>query len=105
MSEKWIAVPLKDRTLWSAHKPIFEDGLWAIIREDSPELLPVAVVDRGDDHDAPTRAKAERIAKLLAAAPELLEACKFVADKCNDPALVAILDAAISQAEGRNGAA
>lgn len=39
-------------------------------------------------------------AKLIAAAPDLLAACKFVADKLNDPGLVAILDDAIRKAEG-----
>jgi hypothetical protein len=38
---------------------------------------------------------------LIASAPELLEACKYVADKLSDPGLVNVLEAAIAKAEGR----
>ena len=74
------------------YKPIFEDGVWWIIREDRPEL------------------------PLLAAAPELLAACKAkLADckrngDCGDAALMegeycsdecAEMAAAVEKAEGR----
>ena len=41
-------------------------------------------------------------ARLIAAAPDLLEALRFLADKINDPALVAVADAAIAKAEGKD---
>lgn len=40
-------------------------------------------------------------AHLIAAAPDLLEACKAVLGKCNDSALITMLEAAIAKAEGR----
>lgn len=47
------------------------------------------------------RSEIQANVSIIAAAPEMYEACKFVADKLNDPALVAILDAALAKAEGR----
>lgn len=75
MSETWLAIPGKFR--WNTREvPLFNDGLWHIHREGAPERLPVCTVDRGDDHDPPTRAKAESLARLIAAAPELYEALR-----------------------------
>lgn len=78
--DKLIAVPMGKRVQDGAYRPIFEDGLWWIIREDRPELLPIATVDRADDHDDATRKEAEPYAKLFAAAPELLSVCKQMAE-------------------------
>lgn len=71
----WIAIPVK-RPFHSSRRPIFEDGLWAILPEAHLERIPICEVDHADDHDPPTRLKAESDARLIAAAPELLNACK-----------------------------
>jgi hypothetical protein len=82
--EKWVAVPLGFR--WHTNeKPIFENGLWQIVRSDFPERMPIATVDRGDDHDEQTRIDAEKVARLMAAAPTMLEALKEEVCSCNCP--------------------
>lgn len=64
--ESLIAVPGRFR--WETRaRPLFDDGLWWIMRDGGPERLPVCTVDRGDDHDATTRAKAAEYALLFAA--------------------------------------
>ena len=68
----WLAFQVNVRDNWKASKPIYDDGLWRIVRGDDVETCPIAEVDRGDDHDAPTRQQAEADARLIAAAPELL---------------------------------
>lgn len=72
----WVAVPGTIR--WHGHKPIFENGLWHILPEANLERLPICEVDQADDHDDPTRQRAEIDARLIAAAPELLAACNEV---------------------------
>lgn len=67
----WFTVQKTERD-HGARKPIFPDGLWAI--KDHPEHYPFAVVDYADDHDDETRATAEATARLIAAAPDMLEA-------------------------------
>lgn len=68
----WFAHPIHVRDNYAASKPMFSDGLWHIRRQSDPETCPIAEIDRGDDHDAPTRAQAEDDARLIAAAPDLL---------------------------------
>jgi len=75
LKEKWIAIPGLVR-LNPSDKKIFRDGLWNILPEDDVERLPICTVDYADDHDEATRKSAEEIAHLIAATPELLEACK-----------------------------
>ncbi len=73
-AERWTAVKVAARRCcWRAPQPIFADGIWEIIRESQPELLPVCIIDRGDDHDEATREKAAEVAHMIAAAPELFE--------------------------------
>jgi len=68
----WFAVPAKFR--WNTREnPIFDDGLWDIHEVDHPNRLPICTVDRGDDHDEATRQQAEQRAKLIAAAPTMVE--------------------------------
>lgn len=73
----WVAIPVKF-PFHSSRKPIFEDGLWAILPEANLERVPICEVDHADDHDPPTRLKAEADARLIAAAPDLLAALKDV---------------------------
>ena len=75
----WVAIPQFVRLTSGAHKPIFKDGLWGILPEDNVERLPIATVDCGDDHHAPTRAQAEFDALLIAAAPDMAEILEFIA--------------------------
>lgn len=70
----WVAIPCPVRHNWKASKPIFPEGLWRILPEANVERVPIAEVDRSDDHDLPTRLSAEADARLIAAAPQLLEA-------------------------------
>lgn len=70
----WVAIQLNKRLELFARTPIFPDGLWAICQEQEPELLPIAVLDHCDDHDAATRQRTGENARLIAAAPDLLEA-------------------------------
>ncbi|MFO1080825.1 MAG: hypothetical protein U1E23_09395 [Reyranellaceae bacterium] len=70
----WRAVPISGYRDHGARKPIFSDGYWHI--SANPDLNPVAVVDHADDHYEPTRREAEANARLIAAAPMLLEALK-----------------------------
>lgn len=70
----WMAVPLRMRMEPFAEKPIFEDGLWAIAYVNNPERMPVAMVDRANDHHAPTRKQAAYTAELIAHAREALPA-------------------------------
>lgn len=77
----WVAIPSKVRfsdRIGNQSRPLFDDGLWHILPESNLEQLPICTVDRGDDHHAPTRQKAECYARLIAAAPELLEALKGI---------------------------
>ncbi|RQR97029.1 MULTISPECIES: hypothetical protein [unclassified Burkholderia] len=74
----WVAIPQFIRLTSGAHQPIFKDGLWGVLPEADVERLPIATVDCGDDHHAPTRAGAEFDAHLIAAAPELFEACQMM---------------------------
>jgi len=66
----WIAIPSNIRFL-PHERPIFDDGLWRILPEYNLERLPICVVDRANDHNPPSRAKAEYDAHLIAAAPDL----------------------------------
>lgn len=77
----WIAIPMRRRHLIYGERdePIFPDGLWYILPESNPEQCPIAIIDRANDHDAPTRADAETVARLIAAAPDLLAALKKAA--------------------------
>lgn len=68
----WFAHQSTIRDNYRASRPIFDDGLWHIRPEAAPETCPIAEIDRGDDHDGPTRANAAANARLIAAAPELL---------------------------------
>ena len=77
----WVAVPMKTdtaRALMHGGPPLFDDGIWWILPEADQERLPIAVIDRADDHSAPARAKSELDARLLAAAPELLKALEDI---------------------------
>lgn len=71
----WVAVKCgaRDHGGW---KPIFPEGLWDILRDSDRRFTPIATVDKADDHDEATRIKAASDARLIAAAPELLEALK-----------------------------
>ena len=79
--EKWIAIRGVVRLSLST-PPIFGNGLWNILPEDDVERLPTCTIDYADDHDEPTRESAEKIARLIAAAPELLEACELIVLFC-----------------------
>lgn len=70
----WIALPCNVRDNYAASKPIFPEGLWRILPEADVERCPIAEVDRANDHDLPTRLSAADDARLIAAAPDLLEA-------------------------------
>lgn len=101
--EYWVAVPSRER---QSHRirTIFDDGLWHVYREGhTPTEMPICSVDRGDDHDPPSRAKAESYARLIAAAPELLDACRMalVSLKQGSKLGVTILERVIAKAEGR----
>lgn len=74
----WIAIPSPLR-FHNATKPIFKDGIWHILPENDVERLPICIIDCGNDHDEETRLRAEIHARLIATAPELLEACKSAA--------------------------
>jgi hypothetical protein len=65
----WVAVQMNHR--WHGSKPLFPDGLWHIVPTDDYERVPIATVDRADDHDEQTRAEAGYDARLIAAAPEM----------------------------------
>ncbi len=63
----WVAVPSTNR--WHGDdKPIFPEGLWAILPADDYERIPLADVDRADDHHEPTRKHAQDDAEYIAAA-------------------------------------
>lgn len=102
----WIAIAMNMR--WHGTKPIFPNGLWHVFPAGDTERLPICTVDCGDDHDDATRRHAESDARLIAAAPELLEALKELSreeyrDDC-DPVLDRARSkagAAIAKAEGR----
>jgi hypothetical protein len=70
----WIAFPSNTRWISGAFDPIFKNGLWHVVPASKPERLPICTVDYADDHHEPTREKAEADARLIAAAPDLLEA-------------------------------
>lgn len=70
----WVAVPLNVRMIGSAKPPMFKTGLWQVFPENDLYRLAICVVDRADDHDETTRDSAEHDAKLIASAPELLDA-------------------------------
>jgi hypothetical protein len=67
----WVAIKAPFR--WHGDDPIFTDGLWWILPEYHTERLPITVVDKADDHDEATRAKAVFDAQLIAAAPEMYD--------------------------------
>jgi hypothetical protein len=74
ISERWEVRKLSERRD-NGWKPIFGDGLWGIFPAGAHRTtVPICVVDHADDHDPETRASAEDHARLIAAAPELLEA-------------------------------
>lgn len=105
----WVAVPMAGLRWHGGSKPIFEDGLWWILPASNTERNPIGEVDHADDYHPPTRSQAEFDAKLMAAAPELLEALKaMVADDAfaelcqsigEEPAWLNMARAAISKAE------
>lgn len=116
MNEKWVAIQATKR-IRHAENPIFSDGLWEVRFADDIRLLPVAILDRGDDHYPPTRSRVESRARLMAAAPDLLAACKaLLADEYYQKRLAAtragvgtdwgrvVMNAqsAIAKAEGRS---
>ncbi len=72
----WVAIPTRTRLQCCNSRPLFDNGLWAILPESNLYRIPIGVVDHANDHDPPTRQKAEFDAKLMAAAPDLLEALK-----------------------------
>lgn len=67
----WVALP--SWTRFHGTKPIFDNGLWHILPADNVERLPIASVDHGDDHDAPTREQAEHDARRIVAAVNAVE--------------------------------
>ncbi len=74
----WIAVPVSRRYRLNA-EPIFPNSIWAIFEEDTSEgRNPVVMVDHGDDHCPEFRAQVESVARLIAAAPLMLEALEAV---------------------------
>jgi hypothetical protein len=103
----WIA--LASRYRYDASDPIFDDGIWHVFPEGQtpdviPGRLPICTIDRGDDHDAPTRAKAESEARLIAAAPELLAALNAVLASDGTmlrPSVIDQVKKAIAKAERR----
>jgi hypothetical protein len=97
----WEAVPGDVEGRWFVHR---EDREY---REDGTiRSVPIAVVDYSRDGHEPTRLAAWPVARLMATAPELLEALKL-ADKWmgewNRPDWVGpTIRAAIAKAEGRS---
>lgn len=85
----WVAIRSNERFQPGSHPPIFEDGLWHILPEANPERLPIASVDHADDHHPPSRERAEHEARLIAAAPDLLDACRLALATFNDAAMTA----------------
>lgn len=74
----WTALQMNSRSILLHREavPKNSDGLWFIVDAEDLERLPVAVVDYADDTDGPTRAEAANVARLIAAAPELLDRLK-----------------------------
>lgn len=70
----WIAIPMNIRFINGASKPIFNDGIWHIFPSEDTEQLPICTIDYADDCHEGTRKSAKDVARLIAAAPELLEA-------------------------------
>lgn len=83
----WIAIPMRLRADFES-KPLFDDGLWWIQPEGDVERTPICTVDHADDHDAPTRIQAGEDARLIASAPDLLDACKWFAEQLEKGLLV-----------------
>lgn len=98
----WEAVSAAARDR-DALRPVFEDGLWNVVEVGAPAWrVPVAVVDAANDHDPPTRRQAEWTARLIASAPDLLEALRSIEnDDGRIPAAIwELRNAAIAKALG-----
>lgn len=61
----WVAIQFNKRL--SGRDPIFPDGLWHILPENNVERLPIAIVDKADDHWEPVRVAAKPLAEWIAA--------------------------------------
>lgn len=89
-------------------KPLFENGLWDVLPASNMEQLPLCTVDRGDDHHPPARERAEHLAKLFAAAPDLYEACeqakKYLERDLVEPGRTVFWNLVAALAKARGGA-
>lgn len=66
----WVARPMEAR----------QDGKWGVFDVAHPEKFAVCIVDRSRDGFAPYRKEAEDVARLIAAAPDSVEANKVALD-------------------------
>jgi hypothetical protein len=75
----WVAIPSTLR-MHKFEKPVFDNGIVHILPESNQCRLPICSIDRGDDHDAPTRERAivdaEFIVRAVNCHEELLAALK-----------------------------